>query len=408
MRLLPLLLILSGCFPHLVPTDPVADPPSAFLGAPAPSGATYGAERLAEVPILPFRLWGLDFDEEVLFELAHDETYAMVEITRAIDRAGEEVYFALVAEQAGVQHVIVGDEQALRLAQTFPAPVHEGKLRVVRLVGERNLEYDVAFYLPDGRLVQAHITTPKQGKPPGKRVGNAMNHSAGRVLAVLDLEEFNWGKAAVFVDERRVPVRLLAGILPFVWRLEQTAGGLSFGGVNMAADGDGLLAQIDDVADPIPFRREAHGVETWLVGEDRVTDHVFRFGAAPGHPEAMELRGLEVRHGDVSVVDLQFNPALPDLRYPVDRLYESRFVAGSNGRAGYARGVVRVHTVEGRTTIDLVPEVPFWTCERPIRSRLLFLDETVRLRSEVTPDLAVGGLGRDACYDYDRTWRKSK
>ncbi len=406
MRPLLFALLLTGCYPHLVPTDPVADPPASWLGAPADSGATYASERSTDVPVLPFRLWGLDFTEEVLFEFAHDETWAMVEITRAIDRAGEEVFFGLVAERSGVQHVIVGDERALRLAETFPAPVHDGKLRVVRLEGARNLEYDLAFYLPDGKLVQGHVTVPKEGEAPAKRVGNAMNHSAGRVLAVLDLKEFNWGRAAVFLDEKRVTLRHVGVILPFVWRLEQTAGGLSFGGVNFVADGDGLLATIDDVADPLPFVREVHGDETWFVGADRITDHVFRYRSPAGHPDALELIGVELRHGETSVVDFAFNPALPDLRYPVDRLFESRFVAGSNGRAGYSRGVVRVHTVEGRSTVDLIPEVPFWTCERPMRSRFQFLEDKVRLRSEITPALAAGGLGRDACYDYDQAWRK--
>jgi hypothetical protein len=408
MRPLYLLLfpLLAGCYPHLVPTDPVADPPVSYLGEPALSGATYGVERTTDTPVLPFRLWGLDFDEEVLFELAHDDTYAMVEVTRAIGREGGEVFFALVAEQNGLQHVIVGDDVALNLAETFPAPVHDGKLRVVRLEGTRNVEYDVAFYLPDGRLLQAHITANKEGKEFPQRVGNAMNHSADRVLAVLDLEAYNWGRAAVFLDEKRVPVRHLAVVAPFVWRLEQTAGGLSYGGVNVTVEGEGLLAHLDDVEEPIPFRRESHGDETWFVGEDRVIDHVFRYRRPPATPDALELIAVEVRHGDVSVIDFAFNPALPDLRYPVDRVFESRWVAGSNGRDGYARGVARVHTVEGRTTVDIVPEVPFWSCERPMRSRFQFLEDKVRLRAEVTPSLAAGGLGRDACYEYDKAWRK--
>lgn len=401
--LLLMLVFLCGCFPYLMPTDPVADPPASYLGSPAPSGATYAGLPRSEVPVLPFRLWGLDFEEEVLFELAKDDTYAMVELTRAIGRDGKEVFFALVAEENGTQHAIVGDDTALRLAETFPAPIHDGKLRVVRLEGSRNVEYDFAFYLPDGRLLQAHVTAKKEGQAPGKRVGNAMNHSADRLLAVLDLEEFNWGKAAVFLDEERVPVRHLAVVAPFVWRLQQTAGGMAFGGVNLLPEGEGLNAFIDEVADPIPYRREQHGGEVWLVGADRVTDHIFRFKPSG---DALELTGVEVKHGDVSVIDFAFNPPLPDLRWPVDRVFESKWVAGSNGNAGYARGVARVHTVEGRTTVDVVPEVPFWSCERPIRNRYQFLDGKVRLRAEVTPDLAAGGLGRDACFEYDEAWRK--
>ena len=412
MRWLLLIALLAGCYPHLVPTDPVADPPEAFLGADAWSDADYsGKERLVEHPVVPFRLWGLDFDEEVLFELAHDPTYAMVELTRAIGRDGGEVFFALVAEVSGVQHVVVGDDTAARLAETFPAPVHDGKLRVVRLQGDGAVEYDFAFYLPDGRLLQANVSSKRPGTTPKQRVGNAMNHSADRVLAVLDLEEANWGKAAVFIDEKRTTLRHLGVVLPFVWRLQQTAGGLSFGGVNMAASGQGgLESRLDDVEQPMRWREEEHGDEIWLVGEDRVTDHVVRFKprTSAGWAGPVEIVGARVVHGAVTVVDFAFNPALPDLRYPVTGVHDARMVAGSNGNRGYMRGTVRTHVVGDRATVDVVPEVPFWACERPMRNRLQMLGDRVRLRAEVTPALAVGGGGRDACYDYDMAWRKER
>ncbi len=412
MRWLLLILMLSGCYPHLMPTDPVADPPAAFLGTATWSDASYeGKERLVEHPVVPFRMWGLDFDEEVLFELAHDPTYAMVELTRAIGRDGEEVFFALVAESNGVQHVVVGDERAAGLASTFPAPVHDGKLRVVRLEGDGAVEYDFAFYLPDGRLLQANVSAKNDGKAPDQRVGNAMNHSADRVLAVLDLEESNWGKAAVFIEEKRATLRHLAVVLPFVWRLQQTAGGMSFGGVNMAGSEHGLLESLLDGTEvPMVWREEPHGDEIWLVGRDRVIDHVVRFKprTAQGWDGPVEIVGARVMHGDVQVVDFAFNPALPDLRYPVTALHEARMVAGANGRAGYMRGVVRTQMLDGRATVDFVPEVPFWACERPVRNRLQLLGDRVRLRAEVTPALAVGGLGRDACYDYDAQWRKER
>ena len=374
-----------------------------------PSGAVYeGRARQVDFPVLPFRLWGLDFEEEMLFELGDHPVYGMIEVTRVTTRDGRQAWFALVSEHSGLQTVVVGTAEAAALAETFPAPVHDGRLRVIRLASDQALEYDTAFVLPNGELLQATLTARIVGEPPPKRNGNAMNHSADRVLAVLDLEEYNWGRATVFIEGERARVRLLAPFLPFVWRLEQTAGGLSWGGVDSRAGQDGvpLLTALDDVAVPMSWRWEEQGALRAVVGSDRLTEHRFTFRTTAGGPDApIELVGIEVRQGDVSVVHMDFNPALPDLRWLPDRTYRGLLVAGSNGQAGYMVGRYEVRAEDGRAVVEVVPERPFWACERPIRGRIQYIDQAVRLRSEIAPELAAGGAGRDACFDLDREAR---
>ncbi len=407
-RLLVLLagVALTGCYPYIQPSGPVVDHVTTYLGPAVNSGAAYeGRSRQVDFPVLPFRTWGLDFEEEMLFELGDHPLYGMIEVTRVRTRDGGEAWFALVSERSGLQHVVVGSAEAAELARTFPAPVHDGRLRVIRLASDKALEYDTAFLLPSGELLQATITARIEGEPPPKRNGNAMNHSADRVLAVLDLEEYNWARAKVFVDGQRTPVRLLAPFLPFAWRLEQAAGGLAWGGVDARAGTDGvaLLTALDDVEEPIAWRWEQRGPLLALVGTDRLTDHVHTFrplGDGPDGP--LELVSVEVRQGDTQVVHIDFNPALPDLRWLPDRSYSGLLVAGSNGMPGYMAGRWEVRAEDGRAVIDVVPERPFWACERPIRGRIQYIDDAVRLRAEITPELAAGGAGREACFDIDR------
>jgi hypothetical protein len=411
-RLLPLICILAtlglavSCYPYIQPADAVVDVVADYLGPAATSGAVYeGRDREVDFPVLPFRLWGLDFEEELLFELGDHPLYAMIEITRVTTRDGREAWFALVSERTGLQHVVVGSAEAAALAETFPAPVHDGRLRVIRLHSDKALEYDTAFHLPNGELLQASITSKSIGEPPPKRNGNAMNHSADRVLAVLDLEEYNWARPVVFIEGQRAKVRLLAPFLPFAWRLEQTAGGLAWGAVNgQAGVGDvALVTSLDDVEEPTWWRWERRGDLLVLVGQDRVTDHLFFFRALAEGPDGpLELVRVEVRHGDTSVVHLEFNPALPDLRWLPDRAYRGLVVAGSNGRDGYMTGRFEVRAEDGRAVVDVVPERPFWACERPIRGRVQYIEDAIRLRSEITPELAAGGLGRDACFELDK------
>lgn len=399
------LLALASCYPRISPRGPVVATPEDLLLPPSPSGVSYAArERLVAFPVLPFRLWGLDFDEEILFELAGHPVWAMVEVARVVTRDGGFEWFALASERSGAQHVVVGTDEAAELAETFPAPVYDGRLRVIRLEGDGAVEYAAALHLPGGEMLQATVTARRPGSPPPRRNGNAMNHSRDRVLAVLDLEEFNWAHADVFLDGRRATVRLLAPFLPFAWRLQQTAGGLGAGVLDSRAGPAGvpLAVGIDGAARLSAWQWERRGALWELRGEDRMADHVFLFqplGDGPDGP--MELVQAEVRHGGVSVVDLRFNPALPDLRWLPDRATTSAVVAGSNGCEGYMSGRVEVRPDGGGTVVEVVPERPFWACERPIRNRIEYRGDEVRLVAEVAPGLAAGGAGRDACFELD-------
>ncbi|PMV79263.1 hypothetical protein C1X51_32745, partial [Pseudomonas sp. FW306-2-2C-B10A] len=83
------------------------------------------ASRRIDLPVPPFRLWGLDFEEEVLFEFGDHPTWGMMEITPVRVRGGELVWFVLASERSGVQHVVVNGPEMVRLAQVFPAPVFD-------------------------------------------------------------------------------------------------------------------------------------------------------------------------------------------------------------------------------------------------------------------------------------------
>jgi hypothetical protein len=135
------------------------------------------------------------------------------------------------------------------------------------------------------------------------------------------------------------------------------------------------------------------------------TQWTFENGGIPDGP--LELRQLEVIHGEVSVFRMRMNPSLPDLRYGSQPGFEAKLVAGSNGREGYMSGTVRTHLDEdGLLMIDVLPESPAWACERPIRNRLSYIQSRadlgggtgVHLDAAVEPTLAAGGAGRAACW----------
>jgi len=403
-----LLLLCGGCFPHLLPTGPVVSDEDAYLGPLQPSGIDYsGLQRVREAPVLPFLTWGLDFAEEMLFEFGRHPIYGMVEVTRVVDRDGRSEWFALVSERSGVQHVVVGSAEAAALARSFPAPVWEGDLEVTEVRTARHVQYRARFGLPNGEFVDALITSKSQGSALPKRNGNAMNHSEQAVLAVLDLEEFNWARAEVRVDGQPAPVRWLAPFVPFAWRLEQAAGGLATGSLWMAGGGGpGLLAQREAQGQELHYEASRAGDRLLLTYGGELLETTWTFEQPGGTDGPLELRQVDVLHGDVSVFRLRLNPALPDLRYVPDRGFEAKMVAGSNGAQGYMNGVLRIGSLGGDVLVDVLPEAPPWACERPVRNRLSFVrpgldpggPAGVRLSASIEPALAAGGLGPAACW----------
>ncbi len=364
----------------------------------------YGSlNRVTDLPVLPMRLWGVDFEEEMLFELKGHSRYAMIEICHVRKRAGEWTWFALVAEHDGRQHVAVGSEADYRIGQSFPAPVYRSDLRVERTEVKGRVAYTFAFVLPDGEGIEGQVHARARGTSPApsQRNGSAMNHSHETALAIIDLEEFSWARAEVRIGGVEVPVRSLAPGLPYAMRLEQVAGGLAAGAMTIAEDVDAsayeLRYGIDDGREPLRLTRRSEGADLVLSTADEVVDSEYRFRASSGVDGPIELYLATVRHGDVETFQVRFAPPLPDLRYALQEDRSGRMIAGVHGRQGYMVGRYRLST-EGEGHLDLLPSAPFWACERPTRSVFKRGPKAVTASTRVLPSLALNGLGAEACF----------
>ncbi|HCP45666.1 MAG TPA: hypothetical protein DIU15_06475 [Deltaproteobacteria bacterium] len=408
-------LALAGCYPRIAPTSAVERDPDGFLGAPLGSGVRYDtAAKRPLLPVLPFRLWGLHFDEEMLFELADHHRFAMVEIARVQTLDAGWVWFALIAEVDGTQHVAVGAPEHVRLGQGFPAPVYDGALVVERTHTEKHLTYVFSLTLPGGEQLEGTVRSRGAGVVPPARNGNAMNHSKSRVLAVLDLEQFNWAEPTVRIDGVEARVRSLAPGLLYSFRLRQSVGGMAAGSFHQAplvataslapeATARPAFVLVDEGQDDsqgLMFEKRLVGDEVLLSAREAVVDLNYRFqgGTEDGLAGPLELREAEVIHGDRSAFRVQFNPSLPDLRYPFSSTFEGRMVAGANGQEGYMTGRVRARWADGVAVVDFLPDRPFWACERPVRSEVSLRGDVAHWQSAVRPDLASGGEGAQVCF----------
>ncbi len=401
-------LLMASCYPRISPTGPVVTSAEDYLDLAADVSIDYGTlARASDLPLLPFRLWGVDFAEEMLFELTGHPLYAMVEICHVRKRAGEWTWFALVAERDGRQHVAVGSEEDFRIGRSFPAPVYRSGLKAERSEQNGRLVYRFSLALPDGSEMSGSVGSRASGPAlaPAQRNGSAMNHSQQTALAVIDLKEFTWAKPDVRIDGSRARIRMLAPFVPYAMRLEQVAGGIAAGVLRVSATAESERYEVrygeGEGAEALPLTVRRSGEELLLEVADPILDIEYRFRAPTGLTGPMELFAASVRHGDVSVFELRFNPPIPDLRYPVAQEVAGRMVAGVNGRSGYMAGSYRV-SPGAQAELQVLPDRPFWACERPLVARFQVQPETVVSRSEVTPSLALDGAGAELCFQRRR------
>jgi len=401
-------LLLASCYPRISPTGPVVASAETFLSAAAPSSLDYSQlQRRSEVPVLPFRLWGIDFAEEMLFELAGHPRYAMVEICHVRKRAGEWTWFALIAELDGRQHVGVATEADFRLGKSFPAPVYRSGLEVERTEHAGRLEYRFSLSLPDGSEMDGTISSRAKGNEPpdSQRNGSAMNHSQESALAIIDLRSWNWAKPTIRIDGQAAKVRTLAPFVSYAMRLAQVAGGLAAGQVRTtpaARDGYYELRYGSGAeSEALQLATRAVGDDLVISTSDQLIDLEYRFRAVPGDSGALELHGASVGHGEVPVFDVRFSPPIPDLRYRLEQRASGRMIAGVGGREGYMTGSYRVEAGD-QPQLLLLPDRPFWACERPLRATFQIEAEAVTMRAEVAPDLALDGAGAEGCFERRR------
>ena len=110
----------------------------------------------------------------------------------------------------------------------------------------------------------------------------------------------------------------------------------------------------------------------------------------------LELTDVFVKHGEAVVFTARFNPPLPDLRWPLDRPYTSRVMAGAHTSDDSMVGAITLTPTDAGVTVDLIPERHAWACQWSVRTTIT-LGADVTLSAVIATTLAAGGAGPDGC-----------
>ena len=381
---LPALVVvgLAGCaLQRMLPEGPVVDRQTRqrLWDDEAPSGVDYTGEADGETPLLPFLVFGLSYDLDIVLVSKHP-SWEMHEYARLQTPDGP-VWLAKDTRSSNGNQLLVADIPEIETwLPEIPLERKSAPVRVEDRSTSRRLDLDIAYENFDGERVEVHYEGPRPETELAKRNGSTMGHSRDQVLAVLDLPRRDFGDWALMrFDGKHVALKRALGLVPMNLALTQTQGGIPEAEFEQLPTPDNV-----DAAEAGSFRTRHHmpgGSVTdrrWsvertdghVVVEQRSALRTLRFRFLESDGGALELLEASVIawNAETPRFHVEFSPALPDLRRPFDGEFESRFVMDVAGQKNHATGRVTARSADGETTLEIRASKPWWAADRCVTS----------------------------------------
>ena len=369
----------------MLPSGPVfSEEERAAFDVREASSASYRDVPRVDYPVLPLMIFGVTYDLDIIVATKHP-TWNMHELAR-IDGPEGPLWLAKDARWSTMSQSIVVDlPDPYAYWPEIPVTRKSFPLRVEDKSRGETLDLRFRYENMDGEAVDIRYRGPIPHTRMKKRNGSTMRHSRDVVMAVLDLPLRDFGKrASVTYDGRRVPMRRLAGLIPFQMALTQTQGGMAVGSFveRPSESGFSLEYRLPD---------GSSRTRRWSLSE---TDDVlscsetgpmrtlsYRFLNHRGALELYEMVSQQRNDADVTT-RIRIRPALPDLRRPFQGLVRARFVVDIHGERGLAHGDLEAYWEDGRAHLRMRPREPWWVADRPMDSTIAFADDgsaTIRI-----------------------------
>ena len=383
----------------MMPAGPVMTPGDRFarFGLDRTSGASYSASAQIDLgaPIIPMMPFGLSYELDIIFMSQHPSwnmhEYALIKTSAGL------LWLAKDAREGSMeQTIIAGVDDIDDWMPEVPVQRRHQAFEVIEAIGPDSVELSFDFVNWDGERTEVYFegAFPRSARP--KRNGSTMGHSAGQLMAVLDLPFQNLGrKGHIDIGGQRQKLARIFGI-PVRAALQQTQGGLVTGSwlqrtseagfvTDFAARSGRVIPRswsLSEVAPSLaPSARGGTGPSVYATQQDPDRTLTARFLVSG---EALELKELSAWQSTQSAAGfrVQFDPALPDLRREFSGVVQSAWVGDVAGQGSHARGQVQARWTEQGPEVTLLPEAPWWVWDRPMRTRVSPEDGGVRVDVE--------------------------
>ncbi len=349
---------------------------------PSPAGVAYLGPPRAEGPVLPLQVFGLYYDLDLVIMSNHPD-WDMHEYAR-VDLPDGPLWLAKDSRAGTLVQGIVADVDDIGTwLPEVPVPRRQGAVTVQDDSDGRKIDVQLQYDNLDGQPVSVHVRGKLKDKPPGKRNGSTMGHSAQAAAVVLDLQRFGSARRArIEISGQKRGVFRLLGLVPMRFLLQQAQAGFAVtnlvqrwedGGLRIDRPGPDPVSPASGAprwptsaedeawtATPLPSGR------TELAHQGPIVRQVYDF-----RDGELERARVEQLGRDQPVLELLLDPALPDLRRPFAGTASSRFSVNVNGQLGHGSGTITARWADGdRLDLAVTPDAPWWLEERPMAGSL--------------------------------------
>lgn len=342
-----------------------------WLEEGGPSGVAYASAPVGAHPLLPLQVFGAAYALDLVVVDDHPD-WDMHELALLQTPEGP-VWLCKDSRVDTLEQSLTADFEGLESwLPEVPLRRHRAPVEVTDRSDARWLDLDLAYTNPDGDRVRIHYTGRRPRAALRQRNSSTMGHSAGQVLAALDVSSRAMARSATvdIAGERRPLVRIL-GLVPFAVALVQVQAGLSVGRWTQRDAGDAVCTE--------HLLGERTVAQRWRVervdgGCDLIQEHparTLRF-AFRGPPEALELERVDVENfgHHAPVASLHLVPRLPDARRRFEGAWEGRWILDVGGQPSHATGRVLAAWEGEVLRLQVRPTAPRWTLDRPLDVRL--------------------------------------
>lgn len=345
---------------------------SAGWMGPTPSGASYTGPAVGDHPVLPLQVFGITYDLDLVLRSKHP-TWDMHEYAMLRTPDGP-VWMAKDARAATMTQSIVADLPDIQAwLPEVPLARTAQPLEVLDRSEGDWLDLQLRYVNDDGEAVEVRYEgkAPRQSMP--KRNTSTMGHSRQYVLAALDLSHREFARrASIQIGDDPVPLERILGLIPFQLVLVQTQAGFSVGSFGQESLEGGfrsthVMPDGGEVAQDWVLEERGRTVEA--IQRTPMRTLRYRYLAHEGSLELAEMTVEQWGRG-APPCRVVLQPALPDLRRPFEGTVRSRYVIDVNGQPSHAVGWLEARWEEGEAVVDILPEAPEWTVDRPMQSRV--------------------------------------
>ncbi len=379
-----LVVALTGCgVKKYLPAGPATNAKGrAKILSGAPRDVVYTSPAAVPYPVLPLQIFGVTYDLDLVLVSKHPR-YNMHEYARVQTPDGD-LWLAKDALEATYQQSIIADIDGINAwFPELPLLRKQAEVSVEDQSSDDRLDLTIRYENLEGESVVVHY----EGKAPkayqNKRNGNTMGHSADILMAVLDIPYKNFAKkASVEIDGQDYKISKLLGLVKLQVALKQSQGGLSTASFTQEPGPDDFAftaSYLDRDGGQQSTAWTLEGTELQQTAPLRTLQYTFQEDGT-----ALELLSMDaLQFGrDVPVTHIEIRPALPDMRRKFEGSHSSRFVVDINGQENHAYGRLRAWWDGDVAKVEMVPEEPYWTADRPMITTISYEDGVATTKIE--------------------------